>query len=78
MSIQFLLFWMPFLTLLGWWTNKPLTLLFDLFEVTLLVGACFLVNYVTADGKTNWAEGSILISFYAMISLSALVLPGPK
>jgi Ca2+:H+ antiporter len=28
MSIQFLLFWMPFLTLLGWWTNKPLTLLF--------------------------------------------------
>ena len=39
----------------------------DLFEVTLLVGACFLVNYVTADGKTNWAEGSILIAFYAMI-----------
>ena len=28
MSIQFLLFWMPLLTLLGWWTNKPLTLLF--------------------------------------------------
>ena len=28
MSIQFLLFWMPFLTLLGWWTNKPLTMLF--------------------------------------------------
>jgi hypothetical protein len=25
------------------------------------------VNYVTADGKTNWAEGSILIAFYAMI-----------
>ena len=84
MSIQFLLFWTPFLTLLGWWTNKPMTLLFgrstnlptrtilkkqpaDLFEVTLLVGACFLVNYVTADGKTNWAEGSILIAFYAMI-----------
>ncbi|KAF8260051.1 hypothetical protein EI94DRAFT_1706606 [Lactarius quietus] len=29
MSIQFLLFWMPFLTILGWWVNKPLTLLFD-------------------------------------------------
>jgi hypothetical protein len=28
MSIQFLLFWTPFLTLLGWWTNKPMTLLF--------------------------------------------------
>ncbi|KAH9020320.1 hypothetical protein EDB85DRAFT_2153176 [Lactarius pseudohatsudake] len=76
MSIQFLLFWMPFVTLLGWWTNKPMSMLFDLFEVTLLVGACFLVNYVTADAKTNWAEGSILIAFYAMIGLSAWYYPG--
>lgn len=28
LSIQFTLFWMPFLVLLGWWTDKPLTLLF--------------------------------------------------
>lgn len=27
----------------------------DLYEVSLLLGACFLVNYVTADAKTNWA-----------------------
>ncbi|KAH8980642.1 hypothetical protein EDB86DRAFT_3087748 [Lactarius hatsudake] len=72
MSIQFLLFWMPFVTLLGWWTNKPMTMLF----VTLLAGACFLVNYVTADAKTNWAEGSILIAFYAMIGLSAWYYTG--
>jgi len=76
MSIQFLLFWMPFLTLLGWWAGKPLTVLFDLFEVILLVGACFLVNYVMADGKTNWAEGSMLIAFYAMICLSAWYYQG--
>ncbi|KAI9461191.1 hypothetical protein BJY52DRAFT_1259862, partial [Lactarius psammicola] len=65
MSIQFLLFWMPVVTLLGWWTNRTMSMLFDLFEVVLLVGACFLVNYVTADAKTNWAEGIILIAFYA-------------
>jgi Ca2+:H+ antiporter len=28
LSIQFTLFWMPFLVLLGWWTDRPLTLLF--------------------------------------------------
>src|SRR5688572_17676278 len=28
LSIQFTLFWMPFLILLGWWTHKPFTLLF--------------------------------------------------
>jgi Ca2+/H+ antiporter len=38
-----------------------------MFEVILLVGACFLVNYVTADAKTNWAEGWVLVSYYVMI-----------
>lgn len=69
LSIQFVLLWMPFLTLLGWWTGKPFNLLFDFFEVALLLGACFLVNFVTADSKTNWAEGFILLSFYAMMVL---------
>lgn len=88
LSIQFTLFWMPFLVLLGWWLHKPLTLLFgasffygsclsllcadfcgaqDFYEVAVLLGACFLVNYVTADSKTNWAEGFILVTFYLMI-----------
>jgi len=30
LSIQFVLFWMPFLVLLAWWTNKPLTMLFGM------------------------------------------------
>ncbi|KAI9456557.1 hypothetical protein BJY52DRAFT_1187841 [Lactarius psammicola] len=65
MSIQFLLFWLLVVMPLGWWTNRTMLMLFDLFEVVLLVGACFLVNYVTADAKTNWAEGTILIAFYS-------------
>ncbi|KAG1908139.1 uncharacterized protein F5891DRAFT_991720 [Suillus fuscotomentosus] len=69
LSIQFVLLWMPVLTLLGWCTGKPFNLLFDFFEVALLLGACFLVNFVTADSKTNWAEGFILLSFYAMMVL---------
>lgn len=28
LSIQFTLFWMPFLVLLSWWIHKPLSLLF--------------------------------------------------
>ena len=28
LSIQFALFWMPFLVLLGWWINKPMHLMF--------------------------------------------------
>lgn len=76
LGIQFVLFWMPFVVLLGWWTGKPMSLLFDLFEVSVLLGACFLVNYVTADKKTNWAEGLIMVSFYTMIVLCAWYYPG--
>ena len=39
----------------------------DYFEVALLLGSCFLVNYITADAKTNWVEGLIMIAFYIMI-----------
>lgn len=76
LSIQFVLFWMPFLVLLAWWSGKPLTLLFDLFQVAILVGACFLVNYVTADSKTNWAEGIAMVLFYIMIALCAWFYSG--
>lgn len=33
----------------------------------VIVGACFLVNYVTAGSKTNWAEGMAMVTFYIMI-----------
>ncbi|PFH52599.1 hypothetical protein AMATHDRAFT_74077 [Amanita thiersii Skay4041] len=76
LSIQFMLFWMPFFVLLGWWTNRPLSLLFDFFEIAILIGACFIVNYVTADSKTNWAEGLGMVSFYVMIAICAWFYPG--
>ncbi|THH28841.1 hypothetical protein EUX98_g5342 [Antrodiella citrinella] len=71
LSIQFTLWWMPFLVLLGWILDNPMILLFDFYELSLLLGSCFLVNYITADSKTNWVEGLILVAFYIMIAVSA-------
>lgn len=28
----------------------------DLYEVAVLVGSAFLVNYITSDSKTNWVR----------------------
>jgi Ca2+/H+ antiporter len=39
----------------------------DLFEVAVVIGACFIVNYVTADAKTNYAEGFAMVAFYFMV-----------
>ncbi|KAF9528625.1 hypothetical protein CPB83DRAFT_304938 [Crepidotus variabilis] len=76
LSIQFALFWMPLYVLIGWFSGRPLTLLFDIFEVALVIGSCFLVNYVTADSKTNWAEGVAMVIFYVMIALAAWFYDG--
>ncbi|KAK2466427.1 hypothetical protein APHAL10511_002069 [Amanita phalloides] len=78
LSIQFMLFWMPFFIILSWGMGTPLTLLFDFFEISVLVCACFIVNYVTADSKTNWAEGLAMVAFYVVIAVSAWHYPGQK
>jgi hypothetical protein len=50
----------------------------DVFEVVMLVGACFLINYITADSKTNWAEGYTLISFYLIIVSAPCIEASPN
>lgn len=76
LAIQFFIFWMPFTIIVAWCAQKPLSLLFNIFEVGVLLGACFLVNYVTADAKTNWAEGMMMVVFYVMIAVVAFFYPG--
>ncbi|KAJ6627510.1 hypothetical protein B0H10DRAFT_1994941 [Mycena sp. CBHHK59/15] len=76
LGIQFLIFWMPLLVLVAWFCHKPLSLLFDLFEIVLLISATFLVNYVTADAKTNWVEGVMMLALYSMIALTSWFYPG--
>jgi len=78
LSVQFLLFWTPALVLVGWALGKPMSLLFDLFEVMLLIAACFLLNHVTFDSRTNWAEGVMLVVFYLMIIITAWFYPGRR
>ncbi|KAK7470972.1 hypothetical protein VKT23_002386 [Stygiomarasmius scandens] len=75
-SIQYLIGWVPLFVLIGWAIGKPLLLLFDTFEIAILLCACFLVNYVTADAKVNWAEGVALILFWIMIALTAWYYEG--
>ncbi|KAJ7881103.1 hypothetical protein B0H14DRAFT_3763446 [Mycena olivaceomarginata] len=76
LSIQYTLFWIPFIVLLGWWSDRPMSLLFDMFEVALVISSCFIVNYVTADAKTNYVEGFCMSAFYVMIALSSWFYTG--
>ncbi|KAG6833847.1 hypothetical protein H0H87_011781 [Tephrocybe sp. NHM501043] len=52
--------------------------LLDFFEIAVLLGSCFIVNYVTADAKTNWAEGFAMVAFYFMIAVCAWFYTGQQ
>jgi Ca2+:H+ antiporter len=67
-SIQTILFVMPAVVLLGWATDKPLSLLFDPFESVVLYFSVTTMNYVVGDGKSNWMEGVILVCSYSSSS----------
>jgi Ca2+:H+ antiporter len=75
-SIQIALFVIPFITVLGWILNKPLTLLFDPYESIALFLSVITVNYVVADGKSNWLEGMILMCLYVILGTTFWFYPG--
>lgn len=50
-SIQIFLFVLPFLVVLAWGLDKPLTLNFDVFETVLTALAVIVVSYAIGDGK---------------------------
>ncbi|CCA67705.1 related to Ca2+-transport (H+/Ca2+ exchange) protein [Serendipita indica DSM 11827] len=70
-SIQIFLFVLPFLVVLAWGMDKPLTLAFDVFETIIVTLAVIVVAYAIGDGKTNWLEGFVLIILYVIIAIAA-------
>ncbi|PAV16682.1 Calcium proton exchanger [Pyrrhoderma noxium] len=75
-SIQIALFVIPLMVVIAWGLGKPLLLLFDPFESVTLFLAVLTVNYVVADGKSNWLEGMILMCLYLIIAVSFWFYPG--
>lgn len=52
-------------------TNSKQTLNFDVFQIIVLFVAILLVNYLIADGKSNWLEGILLLMIYLIIAMAA-------
>ncbi|KAF4618122.1 hypothetical protein G7Y89_g14986 [Cudoniella acicularis] len=75
-SMQVALFLIPLLVVIGWIMDKPdMNLSFDGFQVTILFVAVLLVNYLIADGKSNWLEGMLLQCLYLIIAVCAWYYP---
>jgi Ca2+:H+ antiporter len=69
-SMQIALFVAPLLVIIGAFMGQPMDLDFNNFELLSVVVAVFVANSISADGKSNWLEGTLLLATYAVISLS--------
>jgi Ca2+:H+ antiporter len=70
-SIQIALFTAPVLVLVSWLLGTPMNLVFaNPLELIAVVGVAFGVNAIAQDGETNWFEGVLLISLYALLGLA--------
>ncbi|CDR42087.1 CYFA0S08e03466g1_1 [Cyberlindnera fabianii] len=74
-SLQIALFVTPFMVLVGWAIDVPMTLYFSTFETTVLFISMLITNYLILDGESNWLEGAMLLGTYAIIALAFFFLP---
>lgn len=71
-SMQIALLVTPFLVILGWIIDQPMTLHFEIFETVVFFLSILVVAYVIQDGKSNYLEGA-MVSFFLDISSSRLI-----
>jgi len=74
-SLQIAIFVTPFLVVLGWIMDRPMTLHFETFETVSFFLASLVVVLLIQDGKSNYLEGLLCLGMYAIIALAFYVLP---
>lgn len=75
-SIQLLLGILTLTVIIGWVRHEEsMTLVFDTFQVVSLAVSILILKYMTDDGKSNWLDGVILITLYAIIAVTAWMTP---
>lgn len=71
-SLQIILFVAPILVFLSL-LFKPMSIIFNEFELVALIVSVLIANRVASDGESNWLEGIQLIAVYVIIAISFLI-----
>jgi Ca2+:H+ antiporter len=74
-SLQIALFVAPVLVFISLFFENKLLLVFSSYELVALAAASLVTALVAQDGESNWLEGAMLISVYAVIGLAFYVIP---
>ncbi len=65
----------PILVIIGYFIGQPMDLNFGPFEAIAVVIAVAVVNLISQDGKSNWLEGVLLLSTFAILGASFFFHP---
>ncbi|MBW4437385.1 MAG: calcium/proton exchanger [Pleurocapsa minor GSE-CHR-MK-17-07R] len=74
-SLQIALLVAPLLVFLALLFNQRLLLVFNTYELVVLLGTAIIAAFIAQDGESNWLEGAMLIAVYVIIALAFLFLP---
>lgn len=74
-STQIALFVAPLLVFVSLAMGKPMTLVFNIFEIVAIALSVFAVDMICSDGETNWFEGAQLLAIYVMLAVAFYFVP---
>jgi Ca2+:H+ antiporter len=76
-SAQIALLVAPALVLYSFAIGRPMTLLFNAFEITAIALSVLATSIVVVDGESNWVEGMQLLAVYLILALAFYLVPAP-
>jgi len=77
-SAQIALLVAPALVLYSFAIGRPMTLLFNAFEITAIALSVLAISIVVTDGESNWVEGLQLLSVYLILALAFYFVPAVR
>jgi Ca2+:H+ antiporter len=76
-SAQIALLVAPAVVLYSFAIGRPMTLLFNAFEITAIALSVLATSIVVVDGESNWVEGLQLLAVYLILALAFYFVPAP-
>lgn len=71
-STQIALFVAPLLVLIAFAIGRPLDLLFNSYELIVIIMGIVITGLISLDGRSNWIEGAYLIAAYLIMAMAFL------